>query len=610
MMGDTYWHDPDLDGDDLARAVWDTVTALVRETRELRQSWAVAVGHYAAAQPASELVSDLGVLEYDFEALQRVEDAPNWNLCRSLPDTIVSHVTFQAPAIKIQTIGAGDITQRAAQQAERFLAASMRDAAAQQAARGALRLATVMGTAWVRTWPDYDARRVRVRCYGPDRVLVDHRAAAHDEPTSQFFIDFVDQAELLAAHAGRSNAAKNAREIIEAETPAYSVTGLRRMIPVIEAVRIMDRETPGRRVVCVRGGVLVDEHYTLRRHRAVAIRYSPGLAGWYGESLVDQIISAQRSLNFAVYSIDSNMRHLSHAYIEDVNAEAQRMADADLPDEVIAPYRVIPAGGRVVTPPIASPQHFAWAEQLWRREHEQHGISQLSATATRPAGVESGEAMRVLHHSQSKRMSELETAYGELWVQMAQRHLDAGDELGAGWQSVVQSGRSSSRVAWDDLDSRPEDYTVTLHPASALSDDPAGRRDEIVGLMRSGLVDRTEARQLAGLADLARSADLAAAQRYGIERVFEGILAGDAVDPPSPMHDLAAAVRLGRAYWALAQRDGGEQDVVDEIERWTPAAQRMLDDASAPSPQSVSGELAADPTAALTLAQAAAVGKA
>ncbi len=609
MMGDQYWHDRELTGDDLARAVWQTVAALATETASLRARWAVAIGYYAASNRADDLVAELGMLSYDHESLRRDDDAPSWNLCRSLPDTIVSHVTFQAPSIKIQTTAQGDIVQREAQQAERFLAGSMREALAAQAWRGALRLATIMGTGWVRTWPDHERGRVMVRCYGPDRVLVDHRIAAYDTPQSQFFLDLVDQSELRARYSGRTKAAQDARAIIDDAAPVLSLSGLRRLVPVIEAVKLGDGETPGRRVVVLRNGVLTDEPYDCPRHRAVAIRYTPPIDGWYGESLVDQVIESQRSMNYATAAIDGNMRHLSHAYISDTTPDAVRMADADLPDQDIAPYRVVPMGGRVETPPIASPQHFAWADKVWAREHEQHGISQLSATAARPAGIESGAALRVLHHSQSKRLSELETACGELWVAMAQCHLDAGSELGAGWKTIVTANRRSQSQSWSGVALQADSYAVSLYPASSLSDDPAGRLAEAGDLMRSGLVDQAEARQLAGMTDLAKSNDLASARRDALEQVFEAILMGEAVDPPSPMHDLAAAVKLGMSYWALAKRDGADPALVDEVERWTVAAMEMLRSSEEPAPQAPSGDaMAADPVAAVALAKAEAMG--
>jgi hypothetical protein len=204
-------------------------------------------------------------------------------------------------------------------------------------------------------------------------------------------------------------------------------------------------------------------------------------------------------------------------------------------------------------------------------------------------------------------MSELEGAYAELWIEMAQRHLDAGMEIGDEWRTIVRSRSGARAASWAEVGLQADSYTVTLHPSSALSDDPAGRRDEVVSMMQSGLVDRAEARQLAGLADLAKSNDLATAQRDVIERVYESIIAGEMVDPPSPMYDLAAAVKLGTSYWALAKRDGADPAIVDEIERWTLAAMEMLrseEDAQPPSADA----MAADPDAALKLAQASQVG--
>ena len=141
-------------------------------------------------------------------------------------------------------------------------------------------------------------------------------------------------------------------------------------------------------------------------------------------------------------------------------------------------------------PPVFSPDPsptealFAERERFKQSFYEMSGISQMNAAALMPAGIESGRAQRVYQDIVSRRFADTSLSIDEFWMGMAARVCWAASELpGIMCRFTDKTSRVMDEIKWSEVAMDENEYAIEIRAASQLSDEPAGRRQDIADLM-------------------------------------------------------------------------------------------------------------------------------
>lgn len=600
-----YWFNKENTGQTLASGVFNTAEALVAEQSGIRQRMRRNLGYYLR-RDVPHYGDSLGLIdssELD-ESLEVLSEnaATGYNVCRILPDALISRITLRQPIPSHVPTTATEETQARAASYDRFTQHEFKHQKTHSKARRSLRFSTIFGSAVNKVWPDHAGRRVRSRVYSPDKIIVDNRASTpYEQPLTMMHADLVDKGELLAMFPGAKNSA--ARALIDEASMVNQLGGIRQLVEVIEAYRLSTPDGPGRRVVVLRNGTLVDKPFDSKRHWFALENYREPIGGIFGEGLVDEVWVIQQEIDYIIRELMTNLRVLAPAYF--LNVRRNKITDADLTDN--KRYKIMDTDGgdaKAILNEIASPSVLALLDLKKREAFESTGLNQLSATATLPAGLESGEAQRVYNATQTQRFSEIENMHGDMLVEVGELQTLAAKELHAAGSYDIADKRI--REALPFVGGASQQYTLTVAAASGLSDDPGGRRQEVNDAARQGIITREEARSLWGLPDLDKVVELDNAPRDLLEHLFEQILTGEITEPVAPnpaMMDMAMALRLGTAYWNRAYRTGTEQERLDLLEEFVTEVAKIVNPPPVPPPI-ISEQLPGDPGAALQLAQA------
>ncbi len=94
-----------------------------------------------------------------------------------------------------------------------------------------------------------------------------------------------------------------------------------------------------------------------------------------------------------------------------------------------------------------------------------------------------------------------------------------------------------------------------MFPTSALSKNPAERKQEIIDLMQGGLIEPTEGRRLLDYPDLQQEEDLLNAPEERILKILDEIVEKGKYTPPDPLMDLAKAKTLVLQYYNKYEKD-------------------------------------------------------
>lgn len=184
--------------------------------------------------------------------------------------------------------------------------------------------------------------------------------------------------------------------------------------------------------------------------------------------------------------------------------------------------------------------------------YETAGVSQLSAAGVKPAGLDSGKALRTYDDLEASGLIALARDDEEAMVELAEKTFAIESSIAqrATGKRIVryQDTDSIQDIDWSEVDMPPGSYSVRVAPVSALSNTFAGRLEDVYELKDLGLVtDPDEMAELIQIPDLRKRTKRHASHRRLLQIVVESTILGHGVYvEPEPTWDLQLGFTLAR----------------------------------------------------------------
>lgn len=360
---------------------------------------------------------------------------------------------------------------------------------------------------------------------------------------------------------------------------------------------------PGRHTICADGVDLLDEEWHKPFFPYACMVWSEREGGFYGISLSEGIAGIQRALNKRNLQIDRglDLGAFPTTYVG--------MADANLAVQTVNRIGsiVVHKGPKpeTVMAPAVHPETYQSRIDLKSAASENSGVSRMASQAMKPAGIDSGVAMREYRDQTTQRFAMQEKAFEQFVLDVYWLVLDCCKDLGADAPVVTKQARfGSKRINWADVDMG--DVRVQLAASSTLSRTPAGRYQAVMEMAQAGLVDTDEARSLLEHPDLERIISVYTQARRSIEEDIEAIEEGYAVSP-EPFGNLALMVHMAQMAYLRDRRAGNEdedeapEEVLEGLRSYAVLAAHML---SPPAPANDGAAAGAMPPQAAEMAAA------
>lgn len=368
---------------------------------------------------------------------------------------------------------------------------------------------------------------------------------------------------------------------------------------------------PGRHTICADGVDLLDEEWHKDHFPYVWGVWEEREGGFYGISLTEGIAGIQRALNKRNLQIDRglDLGAFPTTYVS--------MADANIAIQTInrlgsvAVYK----GQQPMTvqPPAVSPEVYQTRQDLKSAAYENSGVSRMASQAVKPAGIDSGVAMREYRDQTTQRFATQEEAYEDFVLQVYWLALECCKELGEKAPKIPKVTRfGTRRLEWKDVDMG--DVKVQMSAASTLSRTPAGRMQTALEWAQAGVISTDEFRKLSEHPDLDRILSLYTQGMESIEEDIEAIEDGMSVTP-EPFSNLALAQRMAQMAYLRDRRiadpdgeDSAPEEVLEALRQYAVIAADMLNPQpanqnvaapAAPMPGEMAGPVPGQPQAAL-----------
>lgn len=525
-------------------------------------------------------------------------DRPTMNVIQSCVDTLVSRVTQSRPRPVFLTDNADYKERNLSKQLNQFSAGEMYQVKAYQKGPLALRDASVLGTGCLKVYKDRD-RRVAVDRVLQTELLVDPNDALYGEPRSLYQFKLVDREVLQDMYPEE-------KKIIGEAEQAYPDNGTDAAKTVADQVMIVEgwrlpsgKDTgDGKHVLACSSGIIDQEEWDKERFPFAFLHYSPRIVGFWGQPLAEQLMGTQLEINKLLMTISAaiNLVGVPRVFVEN----GSKIVKAHLNNNVgsIVTY----SGTKPIyeVAPCIPAEVYEQLQRLVQFAYQQSGVSAMSAAAQKPAGLNSGEAIRNFDDLQSDRFADLVKRYDQLYVDLNYLIIDEAREIAekdGKYKTIYPNKNGTKEVNLPAAKLLEDTYIIQCFDSSSLPRDPAGRLQKITEMMQSGLIDLQEGRRLLDYPDLEQVEKLANSGEERILQILDEIVDKGKYTPPDPFMDLQLAIKLVTQYYNLYIPAKLEESKAQLLRDFHTGIMTLQQAAQPPAPQAPEAQPMAVPNA-------------
>ncbi len=571
------------EGDKAALAAWQQQRAL-----EDQQSYrATELLRFARLFGGKDLAG-LGLGQYARPAdAQAHLKGASLNVIRSCEESVVAMTCAARPRPSFLTDG-GDFGQREkAKDLNKFTRGQFYEARYYEIAPKVATDAVTFGTGVIKSL-EINGRACLERTF-VGQLFVDEAEAIWGNPRQLYQTMPIARDVLRAMCPDAGEAVENAQpEETDGETFAGD------MVRVVEAWHLpsSDDAGDGKHLICTSAGILGEVDDWERDCFPFAfINWADPIVGFWGTGIPDQLTGKQIEINKLAMRIQE-MMHFSVPWI--LLPDTARIPKNHITNKI---GNVITFSGGspplVVAPSMVPGEYFKRLEDLKREAYEEIGVSQMMASGTKPAGLNSGRAQREHADIQSSRFVLFGQRYEQLALDVARNQIDLTRDIASredpetgkkrGYKVRMPDKKFVERIDWADIDLDEESYVMQAFPVSSLPSTPAARQETVAEWVQQGWVSQEEGRMLLDFPDLEHSTNLAVAAIEDIDRTVDWMLSGKDYLPPEPFQNLQLGVQRCQSAYLRARMENYPPERLELLQNWILQAQAMLQPEAPPT---------------------------
>ncbi len=488
------------------------------------------------------------------------------NVVASNIDTVTAVVAAAEIRARFQTDDADWSTQRRAKHLEWYSDGLSAAYEVDDKCRLAFRDAALKGTGILKIYADEDDE-IHVDLVMIDDIIVDEAETRNGKPKQIHQRLLIDKEELKAQFPDfESEIDKAGINVVSRLWAGYRPIAQNECV-ALESWRLpigkkgTKRYIAGRHAITIDGADLLDEEWH-KPDPFIRIVWSERMNGWYGIGLAERIAGIQNALNKRNWQIDRllNQGAAPTTYVG--------MMDAHLTvrTETTGRASIVPHKGPTpvtVAAPIVNPETYQSRRELKDASFEESGISRMTAQAAKPAGIDSGAALREYKDQTTQRFAIQEKAFEKLKLGVIMALIAVCKELGKNAPTMVKRSKFGRRpIEWSEVDMG--EVKIQIAAASSLSKTPAGRSQTVLEWAQAGIITQDAARRLMDHPDLEREMSLMTAALESVEYCIERILDGEQI-VPEPFMNLELCVSRGQLEYLKIATELAPEEVLESL---------------------------------------------
>lgn len=544
-------------------------------------------------------IGTLGVGSSAFGSLMatqgQVKKYATYNATQSGIDTLVSHIGETKPRPYYLTSGGNYKQQRQAKKLTQFTDGVFYETQTYRKAAKCFRDAAIWGDGFMHVFAQ-GGKLHHERVIGAE-LWVDEVEGQYGTPRNMSRVMVVDRDEL----AGYFPECR--KEIMEASRSKESQgmgQNLSDMVTVAESWHLGSMNEKGKMVggkvamALVGAGVMLQEPEDWEHDffPFARIPWCEPVVGYWAQGGCEQVRGEQMWLNELFWTVQKAMRLAGT--IKVAVQVGSKIVDEHINNEIGAILKHTGAAPTFFTSAPVDQSFFTEMREGIERIYRKLGVSELSASNMKPAGLDSKPSLREYKDTQNERHKTTAEAYDDFFLQIAA--IDRAMAKGLkGYKVRVPgaSGFSEIDFAKDVGEFKDEEFILQCFPVSQLPRDPAGRTQTVQEWVQAGWLTPRQGRKLMDFPDLQAADSLANAQEELIQKTLDAIVDDGEYAPPEPTDDLALAKETCLHYIQLYRRLELDEDKLGMLRDWNSQVDMLMMRAMAPAVAPMAGPPAA-----------------
>lgn len=409
-----------------------------------------------------------------------------------------------------------------------------------------------------------------------DEIVVDEVECMYDDPMAYYQVKVVPRRVLKALYKKKTaiiDRAKSDNDI------TYIYQGLDQMNIVVEAWKLPSGPDSGDglHVIALESGELFSEEWTHEWAPFEFFRWNRRPFGFYGQGIAEQLTGIQYEINKLLKVIQLSM-HLGSIpkIFMDANSKIVKQHLNNEIGGIITYQGMKPTYDQLMAIP---PVLFTQLQTLYEKSFELVGLSQMSVAGVKPAGLDSGKALRTFNNIETDRFAIVAQEYDQFMVNCSKKFIlmsEAVSKKDKTLKTTAFNNKEIEDIKWSDIDLARDQYIQKVFPTNFLQTTPEGKIEDVKDLMSIGMLNKNQASSLMDYPDLDQFTQYNNAATDDIMAVMYDIIDEGKYNPPMPQQALQYGIELFQQVWLKMKHQKLEEERLEMLMRWVEDANMLL----------------------------------
>jgi hypothetical protein len=511
------------------------------------------------------------------------KDRISYNVVQSTVDTITAKIAKNKPKPLFLTSGGDWNMQRKAKKLDKFIDGVFYENNAHSLGLKIFKDACVLGDGLVHVFEH--CGRIKFERVIPSEMFVDQVESFYGEPRQLHRVKMVDRQVLAELFPDKKSKIKDANSASMDLINTYQ--NVADQVAVCESWHLPSgpEAKDGLHCISLDGEMLFEDEWKKDYFPFAKFSWSDRMYGFWGQALAEQIQNIQLEINKILWVMQRSF-HLAGTFKVLVE-NGSKIVSEHLTNDIGAIIHYTGTRPEYITPPIIQPELFTQLTNLKNMAFEQAGISQLSAASQKPAGLNSGKALREFNDIESDRFMTVGQAYEKFYLDLTRLAIgvakDIYDREGE-YKVKIPGKKFIQTIDWKEVDLEEDEYVMKIFPVSSLPNDPAGRLQTIQEYMQAGLLTPRAGKRLLDFPDLEQVEDLQNSEEDYLNKILEKMVDDGEYTPPEPFDDMSLAREMALEYYAQGKLNNLGEDKLELLRTFIGQVDLLTQKAMPPQP--------------------------
>lgn len=538
------------------------------------------------------------------------------NVAAACVDTLTAKVTKNHPRPSFQCSGASWDKQIKARNLDKWARGYMYETKVFRHSRQVFVDGCEFGTGYLFLYP-VNGKLQCERAIGAE-IFVDTLDGQYGTPRQMMRRKFVDR-DILKRLYGRDaeklkivcDAGKAEMEVDSGATESVAEN----TVEVWEAWHLPSGKgaSDGWHVIAVDGGELYREKWKVECFPFVIYRFKKRTTGFEGKGVVETVQGLQVEINRVVKSLSQQYRR-----------KGKGRTYLPMGSKVVPSHLTNEDGGDIIfyaggVPPTVdngnaiAQEDWNYLNLLYQKAFQECGISELSASAKKPSGLDAAVALREYSDIESERFAPQHQDWEQFFVDFIETSIELiKHQYGyAEYKVLVPGRRDLLEVDWKSIDLDRDSYIMQIFSVSSLPQTPSARFQRVEELRAKGYITDPVAKRLLDFPDIEAEENLGNAMIDDVDATISHILDDETpkLMPLEPYQNLDMMIERATASYLYSRHRGCPEErlrllrnLIDNATKQKAALQTMAQPAmpgapGAPMPGAPAGAPPAPPMA-------------